>query len=128
MPLFKVICTAEAVIEELWHVEAADAETAKQGIEQSSLDTGVSFIEQIGVDHEQNRQVSYVEEIVPEETVQPVALGQQVVLLSGNPVAGFTITGPFPHSEAVHAHLENHPVDDDWWIAPLVDPCDPDGG
>lgn len=60
------------------------------------------------------------------DTLQPVA-NTKALLIYGNPADGFTFVGPFDDSEAAHEHLEHNPVDDEWWIAPLVDPCNPDG-
>ena len=64
MPLFDVEVMADAVIWELWRVEADDAEEADE-----IYGTHGEFIDQIRVDHEENRETVSVDEIDPKDAV-----------------------------------------------------------
>ena len=64
MPLFEVVVMADAVIWELWRVEAKDAEEAGFAYGYDG-----EFIDQIRVDHEDNRETVSVDEIDPKDAV-----------------------------------------------------------
>jgi len=46
------------------------------------------------------------------------------LLVEGNPVDGFTYTGPFDsHEDAVNEAENGADHDGDWWIAPMLRPA-----
>ena len=49
---------------------------------------------------------------------------KQFILIEGNPVDGFTYTGPFVTPEAVSTEAERGSDDNDWWIGTLLTPAD----
>ena len=64
MPLYEVEVAADAVITELWRVVADDPRHAEE-----IYGTHGHFIDQIGVDHEDNRETVRVDEIGPDEAL-----------------------------------------------------------
>ena len=64
MPLYELEVMADAVIWELWRVEAEDAEEAEE-----IFGSHGDFVDQIRVDHEDNREIVSVEEIDPTDAV-----------------------------------------------------------
>ncbi len=43
-------------------------------------------------------------------------------LITGNPVDGFQIIGPFPDGETALEYPNKHALDSDWWIIPMEAP------
>jgi hypothetical protein len=41
------------------------------------------------------------------------------VIITGNPVDGFEIYGPFATADEAAEFTMKNPIDADWWIAPL---------
>ena len=48
---------------------------------------------------------------------------EQYVLVIGNPIGGFNFIGPFPSIAAAEEHGE--PINEEWWVAPLISATDP---
>lgn len=64
MPLYEIEVSASAYITELWRVEAVDAEEAEE-----IFGSHGEFIDQIGVDNEDDREVIGVVEIDPKDAL-----------------------------------------------------------
>jgi hypothetical protein len=47
---------------------------------------------------------------------------QQVILVSGNPIQGFTFTGPFESAAAARQYADENMQGMDWWTACLDAP------
>lgn len=45
----------------------------------------------------------------------------QAVIITGNPVDGFSFIGPFPDEDAAREYGENL-IPDDWWVSELETP------
>lgn len=45
-------------------------------------------------------------------------------IISGNPLTGFSIIGPFPHAILACDWANAWEKDIDWWVAKVVDPAD----
>lgn len=41
------------------------------------------------------------------------------VIVQGNPMDGFTFTGPFLGPLSAVEHADNEKLDGEWWVAPL---------
>ncbi len=44
-------------------------------------------------------------------------MNETFIVITGNPVDGFTYHGPFVSAEDANAYAEDLPTD--WWVAPL---------
>lgn len=44
------------------------------------------------------------------------------ILVSGNPIDGFSYIGPFPDYASAHAYAEAELRDEEWWLVALQPP------
>lgn len=50
-------------------------------------------------------------------------MNEQFVLITGSPMTGFVMTGPFPSREEAIQYAVNHGAPlQSWWVAPLFTP------
>ncbi|QWY83553.1 hypothetical protein [Rhizobium phage RHph_X2_28B] len=52
-------------------------------------------------------------------------MSNKYIIISGNPVDGFTFIGPFDSADEATQYTESNSKDlYDWWLAPLTEPTE----